>query len=38
MRQKREEFLYKDAQKKLNSEMDILEIIKKLRIHSFASD
>ena len=30
---KREDFLYIGAQKKLNEELDILEIVKKLRVH-----
>ena len=30
---KREDFLYKGARNKLNEELDILEIVKKLRVH-----
>ena len=37
-RAKREDFLQKDALSKLHSEIDILEIVKKLRVHSFASE
>ena len=37
LRQKRADFLFKDAKGKLNEEMDILEIVKKLRVHQFAS-
>ena len=36
-RRKREDFLYAGARKKLNEELDILEIVKKLRVHQFAS-
>ena len=35
---KREDWLQKDAKSKLNAETDILEIIKKLRVHQFASE
>ena len=35
---KRHDFLFRDAKKKLNEEMDLLEIIKKLRVFKFASD
>ena len=38
VRPKREEFLQKDALSKLHSEIDILEIVKKLRVHSLASE
>ena len=34
---KREDFLYKGARKKLNEELDVLEIVKKLRVHQFAT-
>ena len=34
----RQEFLMKDAKSKLNAETDLLEIIKKLRVHQFASE
>ena len=37
-RKKRDDFLQEDAMKKLNREMDILEIVKKLRISYFASE
>ena len=33
----RDDHLFKDAKSKLNEELDILEIIKKLRVHQFAS-
>ena len=36
--EKRAEFLQKDARKKLSHEVDILEIVKKLRVHQFASE
>ena len=36
-KQKRQDFLYQGARHKLNEELDILEIIKKLRVHQFAS-
>ena len=32
-RKKREDFIFKDAKSKLNEEVDILEIVKKLRVH-----
>ena len=32
-KRKREDFLYKGARNKLNEELDILEIVKKLRVH-----
>ena len=32
-KKKREDFLYKDAAGKLTEEMDLLEVIKKLRVH-----
>ena len=35
---KRDEFLQQDALEKLNREIDILEIVKKLRVSSFASE
>ena len=34
---KREDFLYTEARKKLDEELDILEIVKKLRVHQFAT-
>ena len=34
----RAEWLQKDARSKLNAETDLLEIIKKLRVHQFASE
>ena len=37
-REKRKEFLQQDALQKLNREIDILEIVKKLRISSFANE
>lgn len=36
-RKKRDDFLFKDAKSRLSEEIDILEIIKKLRVHQFAS-
>lgn len=36
-RKKREDFLFKDAKSKLSEEIDILEIVKKLRVHQFAA-
>ena len=33
----RDDFLYKDAKGRLNEEIDILEIVKKLRVHQFAT-
>lgn len=36
-KRKRADFLYSGARKKLNEELDILEIVKKLRVHQFAS-
>ena len=35
---KREDFLWGSATKKLNEELDVLEIIKKLRVSQFAAD
>ena len=35
---KREDFLWGTATKKLNEELDVLEIIKKLRVSQFAAD
>lgn len=35
---KREDFLWASATKKLNEELDVLEIIKKLRVSQFAAD
>ena len=32
----RDDFLFKSAKSKLSEEMDILEIVKKLRVHQFA--
>ena len=37
LKKKRADFLFRDARSKLNEEMDILEIVKKLRVHQFAS-
>ena len=37
-KRKRQDWLQKDAKKKLNREIDILEIIKKLRVAYFASE
>lgn len=36
-KKKREDFLFKDAKGKLAEEIDLLEIVKKLRVHQFAS-
>ena len=36
-KKKRDDFLFKNARGKLNEELDILEIVKKLRVHQFAS-
>jgi len=36
-KKKREDFLFNDAKGKLVEETDLLEIIKKLRVHQFAS-
>ena len=33
----KDDMLFKNAKKKLNEEIDILEIVKKLRVHQFAS-
>ena len=38
LRNKREDFLWKDAKQKLYEEIDLLEIVKKLRVHQFESD
>ena len=35
---KRIDLLYEDAKKKLNDEIDLLEIVKKLRVNSFCSE
>ena len=35
---KRKDFLFKDAKKKLLTEIDLLEIVKKMRVSMFASD
>ena len=35
---KRQDFLFKEAKKKLYYEIDLLEIVKQLRINMFASD
>ena len=32
-KKKHQDFLFKDAKSKLSEEMDILEIVKKLRVH-----
>ena len=37
-KKKRDDYLFKDANSKLNEELDILEIIKKLRVHQFSSN
>ena len=36
-KRRREDFLFKEAKSKLDEEIDLLEIIKKLRVHQFAS-
>lgn len=36
-KRKRGDLLFQDAKKKLSEEIDILEIVKKLRVHQFAS-
>ena len=36
-KRRREDFLFKDGKSKLSEELDLLEIIKKLRVHQFAS-
>jgi len=36
-KRKRDDLLFKDAKKKLSEEIDILEIVKKLRVHQFSS-
>ena len=38
MKPKRQDFLQKDAKAKLNAETDLLDIIKKLRVHQFAAE
>ena len=38
LRNKRQDFLWKDAKQKLYDEIDLLEIVKKLRVNQFASD
>ena len=35
---KRNDFLFREAKKKLYSEIDLLEIVKKMRVNMFASD
>ena len=37
-RNKRDDILFKDAKQKLYEEIDLLEIVKKLRVNQFASD
>ena len=37
-RNTRDDILFKDAKQKLYEEIDLLEIIKKLRVNQFASD
>ena len=37
-RRKRDDWLYKDALEKLSNEIDILDIVKKLRVHQFAAE
>ena len=37
-KKKREDFLFKDANRKLNEEIDMLEIIKKLRVQTFLAN
>ena len=34
---KRDDFLFRDAKSKLAEEIDLLEIVKKLRVHQFAA-
>ena len=36
-KRRRQDFLFKEAKSKLDEEIDLLEIIKKLRVHQFAS-
>ena len=36
-KRKRNDFLFKNAKSKLSEEIDLLEIVKKLRVHQFAS-
>ena len=38
VRPKREDWMQKDAKEKLNLEIDILDIVKRLRVHQFASE
>ena len=38
MKNKRRDFLYRDAKSKLADETDLLEMIKRIRIFKFASD
>lgn len=38
IRKKRDDWLQEDAKSKLNREIDILEIVKKLRVSYFASE
>ena len=38
VKSKREDWLWKDAKTKLNIEIDILDIVKRLRVHQFASE
>ena len=38
VRNKRDDILFKDAKQKLYEEIDLLEIVKKLRVNQFASD
>ena len=35
---RREDWMQKDAKEKLNLEIDILDIVKRLRVHQFASE
>ena len=38
MKPRREDWLQRDAQEKLKLEIDILDIVKRLRVHQFASE
>ena len=38
VREKREDFLYREAKEKLYCEIDLLEIVKQMRVSMFASD
>ena len=38
VREKREDFLYRAAKEKLYCEIDLLEIVKQMRVSMFASD